>query len=470
MKTATPMATQVLDTDTRPPLNARERLAHFQAKYGFVRGIWTFITGEKPPKLTEKETPIPAYAQMMVYTASVANIFLFGVAELFAIVKFGFSPFSIILAIPLVLIFQLVYAMDRGTIRTLPRIALLATRRQWGMFTEHIAYVTLVLALEAATVMYLAYLIENDIQRLIQGQQLIPGGFTGVVALLVVRGLLYAWTIPHAELIKEPLPVTWSTIENNLIGLLGGGLMIDVEGIDPEQLSPEVKLATLNLLLTRPKRAAWSWNRRQRREAQETLDLAHRTAVVAEFNTLTNGSAGLKPGQKALVREDFDALLAPMLARLDEIAANPGPDLATVHEVANQKAEAMMAIMHAEMAQWQQTLREQFAEQLAEIQTGGAGKSERVTTSTSTAARTASARVAPIDIATRRNSGPRAKPMAGSEEYPAYIDEQRRILASQNKPTTAQSIAEASGENIDDVRAALRAWKAQQAAAQAAKK
>lgn len=67
------------------------------------------------------------------------------------------------------------------------------------------------------------------------------------------------------------------------------------------------------------------------------------------------------------------------------------------------------------------------------------------------------------DVAPRRRSTPvRTKPIPGGKDYPAFIEEERRRLVSQELDSDDQAIADSLNERIEDVRMGLIAYQEQQ--------
>jgi hypothetical protein len=270
-------------TNTTPPAQAPRRWATLTAKYGLLGAIKPYFVGERPPKVSEREPKLTWYVQALVYATSLATLFVFGVSEIYLILHYGWSVISIILGIPLGLLLIMVYAMDRSFARTIPRIGILAQRRQYGLLVEHIAYVVCVGAIEAFTYGLVIYTLENNINALLHGGSIIPAGIGWLLGLIAARAVLLIWTIGHAHLTSEDLQVQWGTIERQGVELLGGNVLMQVQSIDLQHSSLGQKMKLLMLFLRPVPRAPWSWNRRERQAAQAALDDAHRQAIVDAF-------------------------------------------------------------------------------------------------------------------------------------------------------------------------------------------
>lgn len=256
------------------------------AKYGLLGAIKPYFLGEQPPKVSEREPKLTWYVQALVYATSLATLFVFGISEIYLILHYGWSVISIILGIPLGLLLIMVYAMDRSFARTIPRIGILAQRRQYGLLIEHIAYVVCVGAIEAFTYGLVIYTMENNINALLHGQSIIPTGVGWLVGLIAARAVLLIWTIGHAHLTSEDLQVQWGTIERQGVELLGGNVLQQVQSINLQHASLGQKMRLLMLFLRPVARAPWSWNRRDRQAAQAKLDDAHRQAIVDAFTQM----------------------------------------------------------------------------------------------------------------------------------------------------------------------------------------
>ena len=265
------------------PSNVPSRWATLTAKYGLLGAIRPYFLGERPPKVSEREPKLAWYVQWLVYATSLATLFVFGISEIYLILHYGWSVISTILGIPLGLLLIMVYAMDRSFARTIPRIGMLAQRRQYGLLIEHIAYVVCVGAIEAFTYGLVIYTMENNINALLHGQSIIPTGIGWLLGLIAARAVLLIWTIGHAHLTSEDLQVQWGTIERQGIELLGGNVLQQVEGIDLQQTTLGQKMRLLMLFLRPVARAPWSWNRRERQAAQAALDEEHRQEIVDAF-------------------------------------------------------------------------------------------------------------------------------------------------------------------------------------------
>ncbi len=375
------------------------RWATLTAKYGLLGAIRPYFLGEQPPKVSEREPKLTWYVQALVYATSLATLFVFGLAEIYLILHYGPSVISVILAIPLGLLLIMVYAMDRSFARTIPRIGILAQRRQYGLLVEHIAYVVCVGTIEAFTYGLVIYTMENNINALLHGQSIIPTGIGWLLGLIAARAVLLIWTIGHAHLTSEDLQVQWGTIERQGVELLGGNVLQQVQAIDLQHTTLGTKMRLLMLFLRPVSRAPWSWNRRERQAAQAALDDAHRQAIVDAFTQM-------------------DATPAPVtVAPVPSANGHHVPELAApeVDALPDEEPEAVTPAMQNDIAP-------------------------------------------AATIARPKNP---SKPRPGSRAYRQMVYDKARELLSQDQALTLFALAQALHERVEDVETAINALKNQ---------
>ncbi len=258
---------------------------------GIFPSLQTFFRGQKAAQLFEQQEHLPWFVQILIYATSFATLYVFGAANIMEILRNGLAPVSVLSAALLLLLFLMIFSADRSFAVTIPRIPILAQRRQWGLLFEHLMFVISYGVILIATYAIVIYHAETNVQALLAGVSLIPAAL--FLPLLIMRSIMQVWTIAHGYLIAHKLEAQWSTFEHTGAALLGGSIITQIQSAHITQLPLGEQLRMFHLLINPPALLPGQWQfwrnsvRIQRREVERQ----RREQIVSVFEQITGNTA-----------------------------------------------------------------------------------------------------------------------------------------------------------------------------------